>query len=411
MLVIPGCEVIQVDEKREARAMKSGKGRGPRRICIVTGSRAEYGLLKPVMDEILNADSLELQVVATGMHLLPEYGNTVDLIRNDGIRVDAAVPLILGGDTRSSMAASIGVGIVELTSVYDLLNPHVVVVLGDRFETLAAAIAASYTGRVLAHISGGDVSGGGFDEYTRHAITKIAHIHFPSTKESAERITKMGERNVFPVGSTAMDVIKDLLPYLSDRAEVLRRYNLKDPRPLALVVHHPVTIGEEEGLENLLRALTDSGCNGIVVYPNADPGSKKVIDELLRFTSGESRDPGMRLVRNLPQREYFEVMNAADFMIGNSSSGIIETPYFKKPSIQVGSRQAGRASAGNVLSAGTGYDEIRDAIRTALQDKAFAEKVRTCINPYGYGGASRKIAEVLGNLVIDEDLLRKKMTY
>ena len=391
--------------------MKAGRREEPRRICVVTGTRAEYGLLKPVMDEILNTDSLELQVVATGMHLLPEYGNTIDLIKKDGIRVNAAVPLILGGDTRSSMAASIGVGIVQLTSVLDLLNPHVVVVLGDRFETLAAAIAASYTGRVLAHISGGDISGGGFDEYSRHAITKIAHIHFPSTEESAERIAKMGERNVFPVGSTAMDVIQSLLPHLSERAEVLRRYNLKNSRPFALVVHHPVTIGEEVGLENLLRALTDSGCNGIVIYPNADPGSKKVIHELLRFTSSESHDPGIRVVRNLPQCEYFEVMNAADFMIGNSSSGIIETPYFKKPSIQVGSRQAGRASAGNVLSVGTGYDEIRDAIRTAIQDKAFAERIRTCVNPYGNGGASKKIVEVLNNLVIDDDLLRKKMTY
>jgi len=227
---------------------KAGGKKKTRRICVFTGTRSEYGLLKPVMDEILRTGSLELQVVASGMHLLPEYGNTVDLIRKDGIRIDAAVPMILGGDTRSSMAASIGVGITRLTSVFDLLDPEVVVVLGDRFETFAAAVAASYTGRVLAHISGGDVSGGGFDEYTRHAITKIAHIHFPSTRESAERITRMGEGHVFQVGSTAMDVIQDLIPHLSDRTEVLRKYDMDGSRPLALVVYHPVTTGEEDGL-------------------------------------------------------------------------------------------------------------------------------------------------------------------
>ncbi|HUK93261.1 MAG TPA: UDP-N-acetylglucosamine 2-epimerase, partial [Methanomicrobiales archaeon] len=201
------------------------------------------------------------------------------------------------------------------------------------------------------------------------------------------------------------------IPHLSDRAEVLRKYDMDGSRPLALVVYHPVTIGEEDGLENLLKALNDSQCNGILVYPNADPGSKKVIEGLRCFIAGETRDRGFRLVTSLSQREYFEAMNAADFMIGNSSSGIIETPYFRKPSIQVGSRQVGRTAAGNVLYAGTGYRQIRDAIGTALGDEAFAEKVRSCVNPYGYGGASRKIVDALKDLVIDEELLRKKMTY
>jgi UDP-hydrolysing UDP-N-acetyl-D-glucosamine 2-epimerase len=308
------------------------------------------------------------------------------------------------------MAASIGVGIVQLTAVLDVLDPEIVVVLGDRFEILSAAVATSYTGRVLAHISGGDVLGGGFDEYTRHAITKLAHIHFPSTRDSAGRIERMGERNVFMVGSTAMDVIQGLLPSLSGREEVCRRFNLDPSRPLALVVYHPVTIGEEEGLGAILRAMADSRCNAVVAYPNADPGSRRLIEELARFTRDGSPETGIRVVRSLPQREYFEVMNAADFMIGNSSSGIIETPYFRKPSIQVGSRQVGRVSAGNVLYSGTSHDEIRKAIDTALHDGAFAEKVRTCVNPYGYGGASRKIVEVLERLVIDEDLLRKNFS-
>jgi len=392
--------------------MKPGV-KGRRKVCVFTGTRAEYGLLKPVMEEILISDSLELQVVASGTHLLPEYGNTVDLIRADGIRVDAAVHMLLMDDTKSAMATSMGLGIVRLTAAFDQLNPEIVVVLGDRFEALSAAVAAVYTGRVLAHISGGDSLGGGFDEYTRHAITKLAQVHFPSTRESAERVRKLGERkqHIHTVGSTSLDVIRALRPAFPGRDEVLGKYRLDPSRPLALVVYHPVTIGGEEGLENLLAAVVDSGCSLVMTYPNADPGSRKVIEELVRFRGSGAGESRSALVQSLPQKEYFSVMNVADFMIGNSSSGIIEAPYFGIPSIQVGSRQVGRQSAENTLFSGTGYDEIREAIDRALHDRAFRKKAKTCVNPYGGGGASKKIVKVLEDLVLDKDLLRKKITY
>jgi UDP-hydrolysing UDP-N-acetyl-D-glucosamine 2-epimerase len=391
--------------------MASREKKRLRKVCLVTGTRAEYGLLKPVMDEILLSRSLELQVVVTGMHLLPEYGRTIDLIREDGIHVDAAVPLILGGDTKSSMAASIGVGVIQLTSVFDLLDPAIVVVLGDRYEALSAAIAASYTGRVLAHIGGGDNLRAGFDEYTRHAITKMAHLHFPSTSESANRIRKMGEKEVHAVGSTAIDAIQKLLPTFSGRESILRRYNFRRSEPLALLVYHPISTVEEQGIEGILTALLDSRCNVIAIYPNVDPGSRHVIDELRRVVSGAPSGTRITVVPSLPQPEYFDIMNSVDFMIGNSSSGIIETPYFRKPFIHVGERQTGRTAAGNVIYVGTGSDEIRRAIDRALHDRAFARRVRTCVNPYGSGGASRKIVSTLENLTIDDTLFKKTMPY
>ena len=190
-----------------------------RKICVITGTRAEFGLLIPVMEKIRNSDSLELQVIVTGMHLLPEYGETVSEISRNGIPIDARVPMIVSGNDKTAMSLSIGLGIISFTQALNDLNPDIVLVLGDRFEIFSASIAASFSGRVVAHISGGDTLQAGYDEYVRHAITKISHIHFPSTERSAERIVKMGEEppNIFIVGSTALDtIVNKKLPSKND---------------------------------------------------------------------------------------------------------------------------------------------------------------------------------------------------
>jgi UDP-N-acetylglucosamine 2-epimerase (non-hydrolysing)/GDP/UDP-N,N'-diacetylbacillosamine 2-epimerase (hydrolysing) len=387
---------------------------GGRRVLVLTGTRAEYGLLSSSMTAIRDRERLTLQVVATGMHLSPRHGRTVEEIREDGFDVDREVLMQFDGDTGTAMAKSLGVGTAGLAEAFASLDPDLVLLLGDRDEALAGALAASHMNVPVAHVHGGDsMHGAIIDDSIRHAITKFAHLHFPVSELSAERVRKLGEEpwRVTTVGAPGLDDV--LAGAYDDPASVLDHHGLDPGEPLLLVVQHPVTTRAERAGEQMaatLDAASAFDASTVVIYPNSDAGGDRMIAEI------ESRDASgfegaFRSFRSLPRREYLGLMAAADAMVGNSSSGIIEAPSFGLPVVDVGPRQEGRERAENTLSVPHETDAIREAVERCLTDDAFRERVRDCENPYDYGGAGERICERLAEVELGEDLLRKRLTY
>ena len=382
-----------------------------RKICIVTGTRAEYGLLKPIMQKIKEESSLSLQVIATGTHLLKEYGNTIDLIIEDGFNVDAKVPIIFAGEGRELLPHSIGHGIIGFSQAFEVLDPEIVLILGDRYEILAAAIAASYSGRVLVHIHGGDKTMGGYDEYTRHAITKISHIHFPATQKSAERIIKLGENPeyVHVCGSPSLETINSIA-YL-DKKELFDSLNLSENTRKVLFVYHPINNQHEDARDEvslLLNSILEFQCQIIIIYPNVDPGSRSVIEVIEKY--GSDFPNRIKLFKNLPHHTFLNIMKWSDIMIGNSSSGIIESPAFKIPVINIGTRQDGRERAENVIDCNISHKEITEAIEKCLYNEKFKTEIQKCINPYGEGKCSDIILNEIKKLQITRDLFSKNIS-
>lgn len=381
-----------------------------RKIAVVTGTRAEYGILFPVLKAIEDKPELELSLIVTGMHLSHEFGYTVKEIESDGFKIDARVDMLLSSDTLGAMAKSIGLGIIGMAQHWEKLKPDIILVTADRVEPLAAAVAGAYMNIPVAHIHGGDSPRGGLDEYARHAITKLAHIHFPATEKSAERIIKMGEDKwrVQVVGSPALDVIlnETLLPAeaLAERLEI----NLS--QPLILFVQHPVTTQVDEAPEQMrktLEAIVEIGHHTVLVYPNSDAGGRSMIEVIEEF----ERYPFIKTFKSLPHREYLSLMKVASVLVGNSSSGIVEAPSLGLPVVSVGIRQEGRERGENVIDVGHNKLEIIGAVDKALTDKEFLAEVKKCESPYGDGTASQRIAKILSNVDITPQLLQKKITY
>ncbi len=382
-----------------------------KKVAVVTGTRAEYGILLPVLKAIQAQKELELLLIATGMHLSRDFGYTVDEIVKDGFKIDARVDMSASDDTLGAMAQSIGQGIIGLTRTWEKLKPDVIVVLGDRIEPLAAAISGAYMNIPVAHIHGGDATKGGLDEYARHAITKFAHIHFPATQKSAERIIKMGEDKwrVHMVGSPALDVI--LNEKLLSHKSVIKKFGLDTSQPLILMVQHSVTTEVDQAAKQVtetLEALVATGYPVIVFYPNSDAGGRSILKRIKQY---EKKYPIFKVIPSLPRREYLSLLSVASVLVGNSSSGMIDSPSFGVPAVNIGTRQEGRERGDNVIDVEYNRKEIIKAIKKALTDQAFLNKVKRCYNPYGDGKASIRITEVLSDMKITPELLQKKITY
>jgi GDP/UDP-N,N'-diacetylbacillosamine 2-epimerase (hydrolysing) len=380
-----------------------------RKICVLTGTRAEFGLLRPIMDAIQASPDLELEVLVTAMHLEPIFGMSVHAIEGAGFPISARVRMHPGEDSGKGMALAVGEGISGITRVLARLKPDILLLLGDRSEVLAAAVAAMYLNIPIAHIHGGDVTRGGVDESVRHAVTKMAAIHFPATPKSAERILKMGEESwrIHQVGAPALDTILKVAPL--SRSKLARRFSLPEDRPWFLVLQHSVTTEAEiagEQFAETLAALDAFDVEKIFIYPNSDAGGLQIIGLLERIKA----EPGNHVFTSLPHREFLSLMHHSSVMVGNSSSGIIESSSFKVPVVNIGMRQEGRERANNVIDVPNDRQAIEGAIDEVLGDK-FQSKLGKVTNPYGDGKAAERIVEVLRTVVLDKPLIQKKLSY
>jgi UDP-hydrolysing UDP-N-acetyl-D-glucosamine 2-epimerase len=367
-----------------------------RRICVVTGSRADYGLLYWVMKGIAGDPALELQVAATGMHLSPEFGLTCRVIESDGFAVAAKVEMLLSADTPVAIAKSLGLGVIGFADAFSTLRPEVVVVLGDRFEILAAAQAALLARIPLAHIHGGERSEHSFDESVRHAITKLAQWHFVAAEAYRKRVVQMGEapETVFNCGTPGLDHLHRLEWLTRDQLE--RMLETRVSSPLFLITYHPATLGAaspDDALLELLAALDQFPEASIVfTYPNADTGGRsliKRIDDFVATNAGRAK-----AFVSLGQQRYLSLMREADVVIGNSSSGLTEAPALKTPTVNVGDRQKGRLKATSVIDCAERTDDIVGAIRVALSPE-FRRALTQTVSLYGMGEASEAIVSRL----------------
>jgi UDP-hydrolysing UDP-N-acetyl-D-glucosamine 2-epimerase len=375
-----------------------------RKICIVTGTRAEYGLLSLLMKEIQVDPDLELQVIVTGMHLAPEFGLTYKVIEDDGFVIDAKVEMLLASDTAVGITKSIGLGVLGFADALESLNPDLLVLLGDRFEILASAQAALVARIPIAHLFGGDTTEGAFDEAIRHSITKMSHLHFVSNNQSAARVRQLGENpeHVYNFGSTGIDQIRRV-ERLS-REDIQKQIGYTFQKRNLLVTFHPATLEEhppESQFQELLNALDLLGSDvGVIfTYPNADPAGRSLIPMIDNFVD---EHPWAKAYASLGQLRYLSVMAQVDAVVGNSSSGLYETPSFKIPTVNIGDRQKGRLQADSVINCEPVGELIGEAIRAA-----FTMDCSSVVSPFGDGDASQKIKTILTTVCLDGTLLKK----
>ncbi len=367
-----------------------------RRIAVVTGTRAEYGLLAPLMRLLKDDPAVELQLIVTGAHLSERFGMTVTLIETDGFTIDARVSLPLDGDSPLDMARAMAAGVAGIAEAIERLTPDIVVLLGDRFEILAAAQAAFITRRILGHIHGGEATEGALDDGFRHAITKLAHLHFVSAEPYRRRVVQMGENpeRVWIVGAPGLDAIAETKFLDRDSLDKSLRFEL-GPRFL-LVTYHPVTLDENAGaaeLEALLAALDAMADAKILITGhNADAGHGRISALLDAFAA--ERPERVFLAASLGQQRYLSAMKFCAAVVGNSSSGLIEAPALGVPTVNVGDRQKGRLRGESVIDCTGTPAAIADALNRAVSS-TFQACARTAVSPYGNPGASARMARIL----------------
>ncbi len=368
----------------------------PRKICIVTGTRAEYGLLFWLLKEVDADPELELQLVVTGAHLSEKFGNTYKVIEEDGFTIDARVDIQAGDDTAIGVAGSMGLAITGTAEAFERLKPDIVVILGDRYEILAAAQAAMVSRIPIAHIHGGELSEGAIDDAMRHAITKMAHLHFTAAKEYSRRIVQLGEdpARVFNVGAPGLDNIQRLT--LLTRNELERTVGSPLGEDYFLVTYHPATASRfspEAAVRELIQALENfPGHHVLATGVNADPGHSAISKAFADYA--QSNPDRVCLHSSLGQLRYLSAVRHSAAVIGNSSSGLIEAPALKVPTVNIGERQKGRLKAPSVIDCPEAREDITAAIKKALSAD-FRSLAETAENPYGGPGASERIKEVL----------------
>jgi len=380
-----------------------------RKICVITGARAEYGLLRWVMQGIKDDPKLQLQILATGMHLSPEFGLTYREIEQDGFRIDRKVEMLTSSDTPVGVAKSIGLGMIGMADALHELEPDLVVVLGDRFEIFAAASAALVARIPLAHLHGGETTEGAFDEALRHSITKMSHLHFVATEEYRRRVIQLGEQpeRVFLVGGLGVDAIKRLK--LLGRAALESSLGFKFAPKNLLITFHPVTLETATAAEQMaellasLASLKDTGL--IFTMPNADTDGRvlrKMVEEFVALHANA------HAYTSLGQLRYLSCVAQVDGVVGNSSSGLTEVPSFGKGTVNIGDRQRGRLQAKSVINCEPSRESVSAALET-LFSPGFRPMLAGVRNPYGEGGASESIVEVIKEYALEG--LAKKAFY
>ncbi|MDV6376984.1 UDP-N-acetylglucosamine 2-epimerase [Sporosarcina sp. GW1-11] len=361
-----------------------------RKICIVTGTRAEYGLLYWLMKTIQQDDELELQVVVTGMHLSPEFGLTYKQIEEDGFKIDEKVEMLLSSDTASGVIKSMGLGIIGLVDAFERLEPDLLIILGDRFEMFASAQTALISRIPIAHIHGGELTYGAYDDAIRHSITKMATWHFTSTESHRTRVIQLGEspERVWNVGAPGIEnILKiSLLP----KKELYSKLAINNDKPFILITYHPETNGQTDGIYSVLAALENySEFNLIFTKSNADNGGRLINNLIESFTL---ENANAYLFESLGQINYLSAVKHAEVVVGNSSSGLIEVPYLSTPTVNCGDRQAGRESPTSIFHAKLEKDSIQYQIEKALNFKGTHQKI------FGDGQVASKIVDIIKGL-------------
>ena len=380
-----------------------------KKILVTTGTRAEYGILRPVLNEIIKSKKLQLYLTVTGTHLSKKHGYTINEIKHDGFKISSSFKMIPKDDTLFSLSKSIGKGILKFSEIFNKVKPDLNLVLGDRGEMLASAIAASQMNIPNVHIHGGDVSGG-IDEYNRHAITKLSNIHFAATQKSKKRIIKMGEnpKNVFFTGSPSLDEIRQ--NKITDKKTLEKIYDIKFSGEEILLLQHPVTTQIEfskKQILNTLRAIVKLKKTTIVISPNSDPGNATIFKNIQIYSK---KFDFIRLYNSLPRSDYLGLLKNCGVLVGNSSSGIIESSVFQTPVVNIGIRQAGREKGKNVINVkDNSIKSINKAIVQSLKIKKLPKKSSNYI--YGKGDTAKKIVKILEKINIDKDLIQKQIHY
>ena len=376
-----------------------------RKVCVVTGSRADYDLLNPIMKKVRQEPSFQLQVIATGMHLARKFGETYKTIVKDGFPIDAKVNMKLTSDTPAGVTTSLGLGIEGFADALDRLRPDLVLVLGDRYEILAAAQAAMIAKIPVAHIAGGDTTEGAFDEAIRHSITKMSHIHFVTNETAKRRVRQLGEdpAHIHNFGSPGIDAIKHTK--LLDRASLERKLGFTFRTRNILVTFHPATLDDQPAgaqFQELLKAFDtmreDVGI--IFTLPNADPEGSAISALIKKYTAAR---PWTMAFASLGQVNYLSCIAQVDAVVGNSSSGLYEVPSFKKPTVNIGDRQKGRLMASSVINCRPKAADIGRALR-----KAFTKDCSDAVNPYGKGDSAQRIVAKLITIPDYKKLLKKR---
>lgn len=383
-----------------------------RKILGVTGIRSEYDIMSSVYKAIDEHPLLELSLAVTGAHLSPAYGCTIEEIRQDGFSIVEMIESLLNNDKLSSRVKGLGIQLQGLIQTVDRLNPDFLLVLGDREEAMTTALVGSYMNIPVAHVAGGDRVVGNVDDQIRHAVTKLAHLHFVTNQESYERILKLGEQpfRVYNTGNPGLDrllhvpalTVKELSDHL--------KFEIKDNEPLILVIQHAISSESEEAylqMKCTLEAISQLGVKTVLSYPNSDAGGTQLIKAISEYENL----PFLYTAKNIARLEFVNLMRIAGCMLGNSSAGILEAPLLRLPVINVGNRQKGRLHAENVQFVPHDVSAILTALRKALFDSDYMTMVKSCTNPYGDGMSSPRIAGVLASIDLDDKLLIKDITY
>lgn len=391
-----------------------------RSIAVFTGNRAEYGLQFPILRAIDNHPDLDYKLLVSGAHLDANFGSTLNEIQRDGFHIESEIKIEMDATSLFATAQAIGSGVLEISKVLNRLKPDIMVVYADRFEGFAAVIAATQMNIPTAHIEGGDLTeGGALDDSVRHAMTKLSHLHFTTNSQASNRILAMGEEpwRVHTVGFPAIDLIAE--GNFASKVEVLETLSLDPMRPIVLFTQHSVTTEFSEARSQItpsldaITRLAREGVQIVLTYPNNDAGGKDIIEALSAFQLEELQNT--QVMRSLGRYLYFGVLALAResdlrvVCLGNSSSGLKETPAFGCPTVNIGSRQDGRLRGENVLDADYSSDQIYAAVNKGLYEEEFRELCRNANNPYWLGEAGPKIANILATTSLDQNLIRKKM--
>ena len=381
-----------------------------RQVVYISGTRADYGLMRSTLREISHTKALSLSILVTGMHLAHEFGYTVNEIRRDGFRIYAKIPSLRKEDTGAGMLRSFSSFLTDLVNVLEHRErPDLMLLLGDRWEMLAGAMAGAYMNILVAHIHGGELTGS-VDEPNRHAITRFSHLHLVATKQHANLLLRLGEEpsRIHIIGSPGIDDIVSRT--YSPLDTVTHKYGIDPRSPHILLVQHPVVTEHELAaaqIKSTLRAIERTGYRTTAIYPNADAGGREMIKVMRRFSK---RNNLIRLYRNITRSDYLGLMACANMIVGNSSSGIIEAASFRLPAVNIGTRQQGRVHPRNVIDVDYSETQIYAAMRKAMTP-SFLARMKGMSNPYGSGGTSVKVARILSRVKTTPTLLQKRLTF